>query len=268
MKIGFIGAGNMACALGGGLAGQADTASWELLAADPAQEALDRFVEATGGRGLPDLETLASRADVLVLAVKPQVVQEVLSALRPHAGQQHLLVSIVAGATVRSLSRGLDGDLRIVRAMPNTPALVGQGMTVLVGGAGASPEDVSLAEEIFTGVGQAVVVEDEALLDPVTAVSGSGPAFVFAYAEALLEAAEAVGLPEKLAAQLVQQTVVGAGVLWRESGEEVHELRRRITSPGGTTQAGLEALAARDLGETVNAAIEAATKRSRELEAN
>lgn len=263
--IGFIGAGNMARALGGGIAKQrADVA---LVATDPVSEAVAAFRKATGGEGVRDVEALLAAADVVVLAVKPQVLGEVMAAAKPHVGSRHLVLSIVAGATLQGMAAGLGDEVRLVRAMPNTPALVQQGMTVLVGGEHATDEDLRLAEGLFAAVGRAVVVADEGLLDAVTAVSGSGPGFLFAYAEAMLKSAAAVGLPDELSQELVQQTILGSAVLWRESPEGVDVLRQRVTSPGGTTQAGLEALDARGFQEVIRAAIEAATRRSKELSA-
>lgn len=261
--IGFVGAGNMARALGGGIAKRGD--GFALRAIDPVPEAVAAFTEATGGEGAGDAAGLLAVSDVVVLAVKPQVLAEVMAELRPHVGSRHLFVSIVAGATLSGMAAGLGDDARIVRAMPNTPALVQQGMTVLVGGRHATAEDLRLSEELFAAVGRAVVADDEALLDAVTAVSGSGPGFLFAYAEAMLAAATGAGLPGDLAEALVKQTLLGSAVLWNESTEGVDVLRQRVTSPGGTTQAGLEALAAEGFPQVIRAAIEAATRRSREL---
>ncbi len=265
--IGFVGAGNMARALGGGVAKQGGGESFALVATDPISEALAGFADATGGQGVPDVATLLERSDVVVLAVKPQVITDVFAAMKPHMDPRHLVLSIVAGTTLGGIAAGLGDGVRAVRAMPNTPALVQHGMTVLVGGARATGDDLKLAEHLFAAVGRAVVVDDEGMLDAVTAVSGSGPGFLFAYAEAMLEAARAVGLPEDLSVVLVQQTILGSAVLWQESTDGVDVLRQRVTSPGGTTLAGLQALEARGFGEVVRAAIEAATHRSKELSA-
>ncbi len=265
--IGFVGAGNMARALGGGIAKQGGSEPVSLLATDPIPGALNDFCSATGGRGVANIASLLSEVDVVVLAVKPQVLESVLDAMKPHLAPRHVVISIVAGATLRGISNGAGDAVRLVRAMPNTPALVGHGITVLVGGPHATADDLRLAEELFAAVGRAVVVDDEGLLDAVTAVSGSGPGFLFAYAEAMLQAASAVGLPDDLAVTLVQQTILGSAILWQESSEAVDVLRQRVTSPGGTTQAGLEALDAHGLAGTLRAAIESATRRSKELSA-
>lgn len=263
--IGFVGAGNMARALGGGLAAEGGASRVRLVAADPVAEALKSFAEATGGEAVPDLSSLCEASDIVILAVKPQVLAGVLEELRPSIESRHLVVSIVAGASLGTLSGSLGDHPRTIRAMPNTPALVGEGMTVLVGAPGVGPEDLEAVREIFARVGRATCVEEESLLDAVTAVSGSGPGFLFAYAEAALDAARGAGLPDPLATELVEQTIFGAASLWRGSSEEPAELRRRVTSPGGTTQAGLEALGAHGFAGAVRAAVDAATKRSREL---
>jgi len=263
--IGFVGAGNMARALGGGL--KAAGAAFDLIATDPEAAARERFAAESGGRATTDLAEVVSAADVVVLAVKPQVLPAVLGRLAGNLRPEQVVLSIAAGFTLRALARALGAGARLVRAMPNTPALVREGVTVLVGGGAASADDVELARQIFTGVGEAIVVADEALLDAVTAVSGSGPGFVFAFAEAWLHAAEAVGLAPELAAKLVQQTLFGSAALWRQSGDQPGRLREMVTSPGGTTLAGLEALEARGFAQAVRAAIEAATRRSRELSA-
>jgi pyrroline-5-carboxylate reductase len=263
--IGFVGAGNMARALGGGLAGEAGASGFRLVAADPVADALTAFTEATGGETAADLAALCAVSDIVVLAVKPQVLAGVLEELRPSIGGQHLVVSIVAGASLDTLSRSLGDHPRVIRAMPNTPALVGEGMTVLVGASGVGVEDLEVVREVFARVGRATCVEEEALLDAVTAVSGSGPGFLFAYAEAALDAARGAGLSDPLASELVEQTIFGSAALWRGSSEGPGELRRRVTSPGGTTQAGLEALEANGFARAVRAAVDAAAKRSKEL---
>lgn len=265
MRVGFVGAGNMARALGGGLAAGGTGA--RLIATDPDQAARERFVAETGGAVTAALDDVLAAADVIVLAVKPQVLGTVLDQVAGRIGAQQVVVSIVAGCSLSSLMRKLGAGCRLVRAMPNTPALVREGATVLVGGGAATPDDVELVRALFTSVGDAIVVDDEALLDAVTAVSGSGPGFVFAFAEAWLRAAEAAGLPSELAERLVKQTLFGAATLWRRSSDSPDRLRVMVTSPGGTTLAGLEALESRGFARAIAAAIDAATRRSRELSA-
>ncbi len=270
LSVGFIGAGNMARALGGGLGGAlaAEAEAVGLVATDPDAAALGRFTTETGGKGARDIAQLVGQADVVVLAVKPQVLSGILPQVAAALEARHLVISIAAGIPLGALARGLGDATRLVRAMPNTPALIREGITVLVAGGRATPDDLALAERIFGTVGEVLVADDERLLDAVTAVSGSGPGFLFAYAEAMLRAAEAVGLPAEMAQRLVKRTLYGSAALWRESAEPVERLRAMVTSPGGTTQAGLEALEARGFAGAVGAAIEAATRRSRELSAS
>lgn len=263
--IGFIGAGNMARAMGGGLKAGGSTST--LIAVDPDAPARERFAAETGGRAVAELDEVVAAADVLVLAVKPQMLAGVLDRLAGQIRPEQIVLSIAAGFTIAGLAQRLGGGVRLVRAMPNTPAMVREGMTVLVGGGAATTDDLETARQLFVGVGDVVVVDDEALLDAVTAVSGSGPGFVFAFAEAWLRAAEAAGLDPEVAERLVKQTLFGAAVLWRQSGDPVDRLRAMVTSPGGTTLAGLEALEAHGFGPAVRAAIEAAARRSRELSA-
>lgn len=263
--VGFIGAGNMARAMGGGIAaGKPDV---RILATDPDQGARERFAQETGGTLAAGLDELVAAADVLVIAVKPQVLGTVLDRLAGQVRAEQIVVSIAAGFTLRSLARKLGASCRLVRAMPNTPALVGEGITVLVGGGAATPADLESVRGLFTSVGDAVVVVEESLLDAVTAVSGSGPGFVFAFAEAWLRAAESAGLAPELAERLVKQTLFGAATLWRSSGDPPDKLRAMVTSPGGTTLAGLEALEARGFARAIGAAIDAAARRSKELSA-
>jgi len=263
--IGFIGAGNMACAMGGGLT--ASGADVTLMATDPDPSARDRFAAQTGGRSVGELDEVLAAANVIVLAVKPQMLPGVLDQLAGKVRAEQIVLSIAAGFTLGGLAGRLGSGCRLVRAMPNTPAMIREGMTVLVGGGAATADDLEVARQIFTVVGDAVVVADEALLDAVTAVSGSGPGFVFAFAEAWLRAAEAAGLAPDLAERLVKQTLFGAAALWRQSGEQVESLRAKVTSPGGTTLAGLEAMTANGFARATAAAIEAATRRSKELSA-
>jgi pyrroline-5-carboxylate reductase len=263
--VGFVGAGNMASAMGGGIAaGRPDV---RIVATDPDVGARERFAKETGGALAASLDEVVAAADVLVLAVKPQVLGALLDKLAGSVRAEQVVVSIAAGFTLKRLARRLGAQSRLVRAMPNTPALVGQGITVLVGGGAATRDDLEAVRALFTSVGDAVVVAEESLLDAVTAVSGSGPGFVFAFAEAWLAAAEAAGLAPELAERLVKQTLFGAATLWRASGDSPDKLRAMVTSPGGTTLAGLEALEARGFARAIRAAIEAAARRSKELSA-
>jgi pyrroline-5-carboxylate reductase len=201
----------------------------------------------------------------VVFAVKPQIVDSVLPSYRRWARPETLFLSIVAGKTVAGLTRHL-GATAIVRTMPNTPAAIGRGITVACANKLVSVEQRQLCDDLLAAMGESAWVEDEALLDAVTAVSGSGPAYVFLMIEALAAAAEAEGLPPELALQLARSTIAGSGELARLSTESPAQLRENVTSPGGTTRAALDVLMAHDgLEPLIKRAVAAATVRSREL---
>lgn len=261
-KVSFIGGGNMAAAIIGGLiASGAQPADIEVVEinADARAQLSARFgvvVHAELSR--------ARLHPLVVLAVKPQTLPEVASALAPRLAD-HLVISIVAGVRLTDLARWLGGHRRIVRTMPNTPALVQAGIAGLY-----APPDVdqaarSQAEAVLRAVGGVVWVEDETRLDAVTAVSGSGPAYVFYFIESLEAAAVAQGLPAATARQLALQTFFGAAKLALESGEEPAVLRQRVTSKGGTTERGVAALETAAVKRGISQAVEAASRRSAEL---
>jgi pyrroline-5-carboxylate reductase len=201
----------------------------------------------------------------IVFAVKPQIIDDVLPDYRRWATPQTLFVSIVAGQTITNITRRL-GAASLVRTMPNTPAAIGRGITVACANERVTAEQRHLCEQLLAAVGESAWVEDEALLDAVTAVSGSGPAYVFLLIEALAQAAVASGLPPDLALQLARSTVAGAGELARLSPESPAQLRENVTSPGGTTRAALDVLMADDaLVTLIKRAVAAAAARSREL---
>jgi len=259
----FVGAGNMASALIGGLIARG-TAPAALQAIDPSasqREALGaRFgitTHAASGEHV-------GQADVIVLAVKPQQMHEAVDALAPRIATQ-LIISVAAGVRATDLSRWLGGYSRIVRTMPNTPALIGLGATGLAMLAGGTDADRKLAESIMQAVGQTVWVEDESQLDAVTALSGSGPAYVFRFIESMIAAGIGLGLSPEQSRQLALQTVSGAAQLACASSEPVAILRERVTSKGGTTAAALSVFEARDLDAVVAQAMGAARDRSAEL---
>ena len=203
--------------------------------------------------------------DAVVFAVKPQIIDTVLPAYRRWVRPRTLFLSIAAGVTIAGISRHL-GDAAIIRTMPNTPAAIGRAITVACANPGVTTDQRLLCEALLAAIGESAWVEDEALLDPVTAVSGSGPAYVFLLIEALAEAGERAGLPADLALRLARETVAGAGELARLSPESPARLRENVTSPGGTTRAALDVLMADDgLARLLDRAVDAATKRSREL---
>ncbi|WP_370049348.1 MULTISPECIES: pyrroline-5-carboxylate reductase [Salipiger] len=204
---------------------------------------------------------------IVLVAVKPQMMAEALPVLQPLGNGTTLFLSVAAGVTIASYEATLGGDTPIIRAMPNTPAAVGQGITAIVGNAPASETQMAQAEELLSAVGEVVRLETEAQMDAVTGVSGSGPAYVFHMIECLAAAGEAQGLAPELALQLAKATVAGAGALAMQAGEDPAQLRRNVTSPNGTTQAGLEVLMDEQTGlpPLVKATVAAAADRSREL---
>jgi pyrroline-5-carboxylate reductase len=215
---------------------------------------------------LPFIDELSSPPAVILLAVKPQVMDEVLPPLAKLAGPDTLVLSIAAGRRLEGLEAHLPAGAAVVRAMPNMPATIGRGITVAVANAQVSPAQRALAGELLSAAGGLVWVEDEALLDPVTAVSGSGPAYVFLLVECLAEAGRAAGLDAGLAERLARATVTGSAALLEQSDLSASTLRENVTSPGGTTAAALAILAGPDgLQELMTAAVIAATKRGREL---
>jgi len=202
----------------------------------------------------------------IVLAVKPQALADVLPCYRRFAAGGTLFLSIAAGKTLRFFARELGASTPVVRAMPNTPAAIGRGIAVACANARVSVQQRALCERLLGAVGEVAWVEDEALLDPVTALSGSGPAYVFLVIEYLAAAGVAAGLPDALAMRLARATVAGAGELARLAPEDASQLRRNVTSPGGTTEAALKVLMAEDgLAPLLRRAIAAATQRSRQL---
>jgi pyrroline-5-carboxylate reductase len=265
--IAFIGGGNMARSLVGGLLARGWGAS-RIHVADPHAPTRDAMA---ADFSVPvhavNLEA-ASRASVWVLAVKPQMMHAVASSLSELAQRQHpLVVSIAAGITSVQLERWLGGGIAVVRTMPNTPSLLGAGATGLYANAQVSPAQRALVEELLAAGGLTRWVEDEALMDTVTALSGSGPAYIFLLAEAMQAAAEGQGLPPDAARQLTLQTIHGAARMLLESGEDAATLRRRVTSPDGTTQAALESFEQMGFRDVVARAIAAATRRGGELSA-
>ncbi|MGY6587058.1 MAG: pyrroline-5-carboxylate reductase [Wenzhouxiangella sp.] len=263
----FIGGGNMARALiGGALA--AGTAPNQITVVDPGDAARTDCQKQFGVRAIERIDTGSAQADVVVLAVKPQVMDSALAALAPLRGADTVVISVAAGVTLKRLAAGLGNDCPLVRAMPNTPALFGAGISGLVASPGCSERQREAANAVLAAAGQCVWLDDEALMDSVTAVSGSGPAYFFRFVEALAEAGERAGLPTDIARQLARQTAVGAGEMLRHSPLEAGELRRQVTSPGGTTQAALEQFERDGLATIIDKAVSAAVQRGRELGEN
>ena len=262
-KIGFIGGGNMAEALVKGLI-QGTFPAGEILVSEPAESRRKLLETRYGIQVLEENLEVVRACDLLVLAVKPQIADEVLSGFAGAFGSQKLMISILAGVATASLEGHFDGRPRVVRAMPNTPSLVGEGATALSPGRFATADDLLAARHLFETVG-AVQVVGEALMDAVTGLSGSGPAYVFTIIEALADGGVKAGLPRETAAALAVQTVLGAARLVQESGEHPAVLRDRVCSPGGTTIAGVKALEEKGVRGALMEAVERAAARSREL---
>ena len=265
-RIAFIGGGNMAASLIGGLRAQGLPAS-AICASDPGADRRTELHDAHGIDTFADNAQAVAGADVVVLAVKPQVMQTVCRDLAPHLQASQLIVSIAAGITCASLQQWLGADTprAIVRCMPNTPALLRQGVSGLFANAAVSDEQKRQAEQLLSAVGLALWLDREELIDAVTAVSGSGPAYFFLLIEAMTAAGEQLGLPRETAAELTLQTALGAARMACESDVEAAELRRRVTSPNGTTEAAIKAFQAGGLEALVQQAMDAAARRSAEL---
>lgn len=260
----LVGAGKMGSALlEGWLAHELDLKSAVVIELQPSRE-----LSALAGRGLRlnPLPASVGEAAAIVLAVKPQVAPEVAPLLAPYLGAGTVVLSIMAGRTLGFLEQSLPQRAAVVRAMPNMPASIGRGITVAVPNLRVSQRQRDLVDALLAATGAVEWIEDEGLMDAVTAVSGSGPAYVFLLAECLARAGVAAGLPRDLAAKLARATVAGAGELLNQSPLDPATLRQNVTSPGGTTAAALEILAAPDgLDLLMRTAVAAATVRSREL---
>jgi pyrroline-5-carboxylate reductase len=263
-SIAFVGAGNMAAALIRGLVGTGTVPATQIIAADPDHARIGVLGSDLGIRTTTKNAEAVAEANVVVLATKPQVFAHVLPGVAAAISPGTLVISIAAGISTRIIERAFLPGSRVVRSMPNTPALVGAGATAIAAGAHATEADLDLSELLFRSVGIAVRVP-EYLIDAVTGLSGSGPAYVFAMVEALRDAGVNEGLPADTALQLASQTVFGAARLLLDEKEAPEVLRARVTSPGGTTRAGLDALASADFAGIVQGAVRAATRRSVEL---
>ncbi len=270
LKIAFIGGGNMASALIAGLAGKL-TAGSNIRVIDPDPAALDSLRTRFGVDGAASVAAGLVGFDVIVLAVKPQSMREVAAQLLPQLdaclaeGGQPLIMSIAAGIRSIDLSRWLGGYQAIVRCMPNTPALIGLGITGMVSAATVSAQQKQAADAIMSAVGATLWLADEALIDSVTAVSGSGPAYVFYFIEAMQQAALEMGLSSEQGTQLALATFVGASQLAAQSTEPVALLRERVTSKGGTTHAALVSMEQSGVKEAIVTALKAAAQRGKEL---
>ena len=269
-KLGFIGAGNMGRALARGLADRKLFKPAQMIASDVDAQQRRKFSRATGIEVVRDNLDVVRQAPVIVIAVKPQIIDQVLAEIGGFVGAnanaaRRLFISIAAGVPLARLSSHLGARSRIIRVMPNAPAMVGEGMAALVSAPTATRSDLRIALKLFRAVGQAVVLNDESLLDAVTALSGSGPAYVYLFTQAMAQGGVEQGLPPKLAYQMALQTLCGAVAQMRASKVPLEELIRMVASPGGTTEAALRSFAALGFSRVVAEAIKAAADRSREL---
>ena len=262
-RIAFIGAGNMAASLIGGLRAQGIPAA-AITASDRGAEQRARIAAEHGIELFEGNAEAAAGAEIIVLAVKPQVMKDVCLELAPHLHEGQLLVSIAAGISCASLENWL-GPRAIVRCMPNTPALLRQGVSGLFANARVSSAQRQQAEQLLSAVGLALWLDEESLIDAVTAVSGSGPAYFFLLIEAMTAAGSKLGLPQATAARLAQHTALGAARMACESEVDAAELRRRVTSPNGTTEAAIKTFQAGGFEALVEQALNAAAARSAEL---
>lgn len=263
-RVGFVGGGNMAEALIRGLLDTHLVPADLLAATDVRPERTAQLARQFAITAHADNARLVREADVVVLAVKPQVMAAVLAEIAPTVTARHLLISIAAGVSTAAIRAALGKDARIIRVMPNTPALVGQGAAAIARGKGIGPEDLATAEEIFGAVGRAVVLDEEQM-DAVTGLSGSGPAYVAIVIESLADGGVRMGLDRATAMTLATQTVLGAARLLAETGMHPGALKDMVSSPGGTTIAGIAALEEGGIRTALIQAVERATQRSREL---
>lgn len=263
-KLGFIGAGNMATALVKGLITSGLYQSDQLMASDNDEEQLRKISEQFGLKVSTSNKDLMGECRNVVLAVKPQSMREVLEGVKDETKDINLIISIAAGIPLKMIQSILEKDMPLIRVMPNTPALIQKGVSALASGQHATSEHMDIARGIFDAVGKTVIVQEE-MMDAVTALSGSGPGYIFRVMECLVDAGEKVGLERETSLLLVMQTVLGATHLASESENSLSQLREMVTSPGGTTEAGLAVMNEKGLEGIIHEAVEAAHLRGVEL---
>lgn len=264
MKIGIIGSGNMGEAMISALLDQGGMSKEAVCACDIDQKRLAAIAARYSVTCTPDIDSAISDRDVVILSVKPQVLASVMKDLKGKLKEEQLVLSIVAGAGIETIRTGLGHD-RVVRVMPNTPAQVGEGMSVWTATAAVSQEQKEAAQGILRAMGKEIYFTDEKYIDMATAVSGSGPAYVFMIMEALIDAAVHIGLPRDVAGELVTQTVLGSAHMTRDSGKHPAELRNMVTSPGGTTAEALLCLEEGGLRAIIAQAVIAAHEKAQAL---
>ncbi len=263
-RIGFIGAGNMAEALAKGLLSTGKHPPSSIIASDVREERRKFFAKELRVRSVSSNLEVVRECRRLVLAVKPNQIEEVLKEVGPAFQQEHLIISIAAGISTRYIESFMKAEVPVVRAMPNTPILVGAGMTAISAGTWAKPRHLAEAKGIFESASRVIELK-ESLIDAVTALSGSGPAYFFYLVEAMKEAGETLGLTSDEASQLARQTAFGAGKMLIAMEEPPDLLRRKVTSPGGTTEAAISKMEESSLREIIINAIQAAANRSKEI---
>ncbi|MDJ0780383.1 MAG: pyrroline-5-carboxylate reductase [Desulfosarcinaceae bacterium] len=264
-KIGFIGSGNMGEALINGLIVSGSSAPENIICSDIREDQLERLKATYGIQTTTDNVAVVQRADIIIYAIKPQIMAQVLLETADHLSMDKLIISIAAGVPMVAIENCLNKDLRLIRVMPNVAVAVNEGAAAIAAGQHANPDDIQLAMDIFNSVGKCVFLKENELLDAVTGLSGSGPAYIFMIVEALADAGVKVGLSRQDAQFLASQTVLGAAKLLLETGTHPGQLKDSVTSPGGTAIAGLHTLEKGGLRTTMINAVEAATIRSKEL---
>lgn len=263
-SLGFIGGGNMAGAILKGTVGRGMLDAGRVMVCDLLAERREELGRELGIETTDSVEQVIKQCEAVVLAIKPQQMHAVLTAIAPHTHPGQLFISIAAGVRLEKISEQLGDGVQLVRVMPNTPALVGEGAAGVAAGPGVPPEKLAGVLALFAAVGKAVEVSEDDL-DAVTAISGSGPAYCFRFMETMIESGVELGLTPEVATELTLQTFLGAARLALDSDESPARLRERVTSPGGTTQAALEKFEAQGLPEALRAGVLRAAERSREL---
>ncbi len=265
-EIGVIGAGNAAEGIVHGILRKSVLFDDRLVASDPSEARRKVFADRFNIAVTDDNRRVVANSLIVILAVKPQVWKQVVAEFRDLVRPDHLIVSIMAGVSTRAIEEAFPGvEARVVRVMPNLPIHVGAGMAGVHGGRYATEADRLHAQRIFDAGGRSLVVEDEALMDAVTAISGSGPAYFYYFVEALTQAGSDMGLSQQQASLMAKHSCYGAALMMLETGEPPAELRRKVTSPGGTTQAALDSMAGNRVFEGIMEAARAARRRSEEL---
>jgi len=264
-QIGFIGSGNMGEALVGGIIASDSSSPENIICSDASKERLEFMKETYGVRTTPDNPEVASLSDIVIYAVKPQIIATVLRETADNLDMSKLIISIAAGIPMAAIEIALGKKLRLIRVMPNVAALVREGAAAIASGKHALEEDIELAMLIFNSVGRSIFLKENYLMDAVTGLSGSGPAYIFLIIDALADAGVKVGLSRKDSIALATQTVLGSAKMLLETGAHPGQLKDMVTSPGGTAIAGLHNLEKGGIRTTLINAVEAATNRSKEL---